>query len=195
MGKEIIRKETIELAVSEGVKVALKYLEYERSQERYRMKETRKRNTRLLLLNFRAFKVQAQNGMNISESVSDDFVFETLASMTEGSLSDAESILKSVKSSPAKSAVLVNHILSILDIYKTWCERSGKEENKRRYRILCAMYISGDIKSAKAIALSETVDKSTVFKDVRAAIEILAFLIFGFGVCETYEGLPFSSGR
>ena len=195
MGKELTQEEIIELAVSEGVKVALKYLEYERSKEFYRMKDTRKRNIHLLLRNFRELKVQAQNEIDISESVSDDFVFETLASMTEGSLSDAENILKSVESSPVKSAVLVNHILSVLDIYKTWCERSCKEENKRRYRVIYAMYIDDEIKNAKEISRLEMVDKSTVFKDIRAAIEMLAFSIFGFGVCEAFEGIPFSSGR
>lgn len=195
MGKELTQEEIIELAVSEGVKVALKYLEYERCKERYRMKDTRKRNTRLLLRNFRELKAQAQNGTDLSELIHADFVFETLTSMTEGSLSDAENILQSVKSSPAKSAMLVNHILSILDIYKTWCERSSKEENERRYRVLYAMYIADEIKNAKGISKLEMVDKSTVFKDIRAAIEMLAFLIFGFGVCEAFKGIPFSSGH
>ena len=179
MLKVLTQEQVIELAVSEGVKTALKYLEYERTKKEARKSDGMKRNTRLLLYHFRELETAAQcNSESTVEEVC-EFCAEALAKMSVGSLSEARDILKAIEDSPLQAAMLTKYMKSVLDIYKAWCERTGKAEKLRCYRVLYALYFSPEIRSTREIAASEYVDKRTVYRDVRTAIEVLLFLIFG----------------
>ena len=58
-------------------------------------------------------------------------------------------------------------------------ERSGRDEVRRRYRVLSAMYLDEDRLDADQIAERELIDKRTVYKDIDFACERLSYYIFG----------------
>lgn len=65
-------------------------------------------------------------------------------------------------------------------LYAQECERFGTDEDKRRYRVICSMYIDPNRKSVEQIAEEECINTRTVYKDIDAACAILAVYMFGF---------------
>jgi hypothetical protein len=79
--------------------------------------------------------------------------------------------------------VLLAHVNRTLDSYKTNAEKYGKAEDKRRCRVIMALYIEQDAKTVEEISAIEHVDKRTIYRDIDIAAEQLAVLLFGvFGL-------------
>lgn len=171
-------KEIVELAVAEGVKAADKRFETLKKKFISEGKDKRLHNTKLLICNYRMFKAHAEKSV-YSAAECEDSVFDILAMMSDSDFSKAETTVKSIRNSAARTAIMLNHINSMLEVYEIICEKSGVPENKRRYRILKALYIDDDPKSVDEIAEEETIDRSTVYRDIKKAIQVLSNLIFG----------------
>jgi len=67
----------------------------------------------------------------------------------------------------------------MIDLYRAYCEHSHKEEDARRYRVIYWLFLSDEHRTLEEIAEDEYVDKSTIYRDVDAALERLTALIFG----------------
>lgn len=171
-------KEIIELAVAEGVKAADKRFEALKRKFASDNKDKRLHNTKLLICNYRMFKAHAEKSV-YSATECEDSVFDILAMMSDSDFSKAETTVKSIKNSAARTAIMVNHIDAMLEVYEIICKKSGVPENNRRYRILKALYIDDNPKSVEDLAEAEAVDRSTVYRDVKKAIQVLSNLIFG----------------
>ena len=65
-----------------------------------------------------------------------------------------------------------------LKLYKKECNESASEEDKRRCRELCALYIDDNKKSVLQIAEEEMVSDKTVYKDIGIACKILTVYYF-----------------
>lgn len=174
----LTNEQVIELAVAEGVKAADKRFEALKKKFISESKDKRLHNTKLLIRNYRMFKAHAENSV-YSAAECEDSVFDILAMMSDGEFSKAETTVKSIKNSAARTAIMVNHITAMIETYEIWCQKSGKPENERRCRVLKALYVEDNPPSLDDLALKESVDKRTIYRDVDAAIEMLAALIFG----------------
>lgn len=171
-------KEIIELAVAEGVKAADKRFEALKRKFASDNKDKRLHNTKLLICNYRMFKAHAEKSV-YSATECEDSVFDILAMMSDGDFSKAETTVKSIKNSAARTAIMVNHITAMVETYEIWCQRSGKSENERRCRVLKALYIDDNPHTPDEIAEKENIDKRTVYRDIDAATKMLSALIFG----------------
>lgn len=171
-------KEIIELAVSEGVKAADKRFETLKKKFVSEKKDKRLHNTKLLIRNYRMFKTHAEKSL-YSAADCEESVFDILSMMSDREFLKAEFTVRSIENSAVRTAVIVNHVTAMIETYEIWCHRSGKPENERRCRVLRALYIDDNPPSADDLAEREGIDRRTVYKDVDAAVEILAALIFG----------------
>lgn len=178
MGKQLSQEQVIRIAVRAGIEAAQKQFEFEKNKARKQAKDNRLHNTKLLIQNFRMFKIHAEKSI-YSAADCEESVFDILAMMSDRRFSEAESTVAAIKNSAARTAVMVQHIEAMVEMYKIWCERSGKKENERRYRVLYALYISDKAMTPEDIAKVECIDKRTVYKDIDSACETLGSLIFG----------------
>jgi hypothetical protein len=87
--------------------------------------------------------------------------------------------VESIRENVAKARITVNHMDKMLDSYRYSCEKYGKEEDRRRYRIIMELYIYPDKKSVDEVAQMEHIDRSTVYRDIDMAADRLAVLFFG----------------
>lgn len=175
---KLTEEQIIELAVAKGIEAANKRFEALQKKHLAERKDKRLYNTKLLIRNYRMFKAHAQSSI-YSAADCEDSVFDILALMSDSKFSKAETTVKSIQSSAARTAIMVNHIAAMIETYGIWCKNSGKPENERRFRVITAAYINDSPMSPEEIAAKENIDKRTVYKDIDSAIEILASLIFG----------------
>lgn len=178
MGKQLSQEQIIKIAVRIGIEAAQKQIEFERNKARKQAKDNRLHNTKMLIQNFRMFKVHSEKSI-YSAADCEESVFDILAMMSDKQFAKAESTVEAIKNSATRTAVMVSHIEAMLETYNIWCERSGEEENKRRYRVIYALYFADEAKTIEEIATEESIDRSTVYRDVKKATEMLASLIFG----------------
>ena len=87
--------------------------------------------------------------------------------------------IESIKKSQQRTLIILAHIDQMLELYKAYCYASSNKEEARRYGVLMAYYIEEPKKSALEIAGTFDIDKRTVYKDIKAAVNPLTTLLFG----------------
>lgn len=180
MSKKLSHQQIIEIAVRAGIEAANKQLEFERNKERKRIRDNRLHNTRMLIENYRLFKAHAEKALYSAQDIdNNESVFDILALMSDKAFTAAESTAEAIKQSAVRTQIMVNHITAMLEIYRIWCERTGKAENMRQYRVICALYIDDTPMTVDEVAEKECVACRTVYRDIESALEVLSALIFG----------------
>ena len=139
--------------------------------------DKRLHNTRLLLQNYRSF-VSFSEGAIYEASQCEEDVYDVLSLMS-GKSSDREFFVESIKTSAIRTRLIIEHVEKAVRDYGAYCERTKKEEDMRRYRTICRLYIDDDTWDVKEIATDENVDVSTVYKDVKEAVRRLTPRLFG----------------
>lgn len=153
-----------------AARVAIEYVQKEQERNRKTQRDRRLRNTRLLLKNYRRFAVHAANlkleldELDILEQV--DFL-------------DSDFAIESIKRSKERTLAIVKFVDQMIKVYRILCESSGRPEDLRRYDTVYKMYISKEKMTADEIAECHSVDRSTVFRDIKAATNALTALFFG----------------
>ena len=170
-----VDKEVVRIAAEIGAKAAMDRLDKERAKAREEKADVRLHNTRLLLRNYKMFRAHVENAVFEVERL-DENVYEILDMMERN---DGIGFVDSVKKSVARTATLVEHIKVMLDIYKAYCESTGKIEDARRWRALKGAYLDDSSKSKYDIAEEEGVSDRTVERDIAAACVHLSGLFFG----------------
>ena len=87
-------------------------------------------------------------------------------------------IVESIKTSAKRTAIMVQHIDKMLDVYRIYCSKLS-EKDKRRYKIIKALYISKTPMTIAEISKKFSVSKVTVYEDIKIAKERLSSLFFG----------------
>lgn len=172
--------DVIKLAAEIGAKTAINIMEKER-QKRLSERHNRKlRNTKLLLRNFRMFKLHSENAVAELQDIDEDAyqVFEEMM-MSSERISNNSLFVESIKKSVARTRIIVTHVSDMLRLYEIYCSQSGKPEDTRRFRVISAMYIDDEPLDVPQIADIEGIDERTVYKDIDAAVNKLSALIFG----------------
>ncbi len=171
------------IAAEVGARSAIEKYEAQQKRAKSERRDKRLRNTRLLLQNYRNFKACIEHSVFDIEQMQETSAAELLDLMWEG---HGSLQVDSIKQSTAKTAVIVAHIDTMVDLYEIYCERSPRAEDKRRCRIIKELYISKDAPdTVENLARREDITVRTVYKDIDAAIEKISVLIFGIdGVIE-----------
>ncbi len=170
-------QEVYEKAAEIGAKEALNKFESERKKEYSKRTDRRLRNTKLLLRNYHMLKEHAESSVfgrtQMGESASD-----ILDSMM--SLYDSDVIIDSIKRSATRTAIMVDHIETMLGLYEAYCDKApNREIEMRRYEVVYDMYMADTTLSVKEIAEKQHMSRDNVYSDLRVAIERLTALIFG----------------
>lgn len=167
-----LQKEAAEI----GAKVAIDRLEQEKKNMYHKAIDRRLHNTKLLLRNYRMLRENADNSIygraQMKESAAD-----ILCNMMN--LYDDEVIVNAIKRSATRTAIIVSHIDTMLELYEAYCVKSPSELDNRRYEIVNDMYIAEQPMTVKDIAKKWNMSKENVYSDLKIAIERLSALIFG----------------
>ena len=168
-----------------GAAAAIKAAERERKRIRAEEYDKRFHNTKLLLQHYRSLNEHYLNAVydvKKAEEATEDFV-EIMQSLNS-TLSDEELYVESIKRSCIRTRVIMTHVNRMLDIYRTMCEKSKRDEDRRHWRVLEAIYLSTPSYTAGEVAINENIDKRTVYKDIDACVTDLTTLLFGIGGIE-----------
>ncbi|MCL2357006.1 MAG: hypothetical protein FWC70_07600 [Defluviitaleaceae bacterium] len=135
-------------------------------------------NTKLLLKNYRALTDHGESAVCSSDHDDEDYGLVDMLEFLSGSASDGLKI-ESIRRSAERTRIIIDHIDTMIDLYKNYCDRSSRPEDSRRYRVVYWLYLDPEPKTADELAEEEHTDRRTIFRDVNAAAERLTALIFG----------------
>lgn len=132
-------EEMIQQAAVAGAQVASDtMLVAQRRAEKERI-DRRLHNTELLLRNYRTLKASCENAVYESRDSKREEVTEILEDIME--MKDDKVIVESIKASAKRTALMVQHIDKMLDVYRIYCSKLS-EKDKRRYKVIKLLYIS-----------------------------------------------------
>lgn len=144
----------------------------QRKKEKERI-DRRLHNTELLLRNYRTLKASCENAVYESKEGEVSEVLEDIMSMKND-----KGIVESIRTSARRTAIMVQHIDKMLEVYRVYCSKIS-EKDKRRYKIIKALYISKAPMTIAEISKKFSVSKVTVYEDIKIAKERLSSLFFG----------------
>lgn len=144
----------------------------QRKKEKERI-DRRLHNTELLLRNYRTLKASCENAVYESKEGEVSEVLEDIMSMKNDKV-----IVESIRTSARRTAIMVQHIDKMLEVYRVYCSKIS-EKDKRRYKIIKALYISKAPMTIAEISKKFSVSKVTVYEDIKIAKERLSSLFFG----------------
>jgi len=177
--------ETIQAITLAASTTAISEFEKLKEQNRKEQSDKRLRNTKLLIKNYRKFADYNSHAIyetaQICQACDNDALF-SLAGINPGDKFHVESIRNGV----ATTRIIVEHIDTMLDVYKSRCEKSPKAEKQRRWRVLQAMYLSSEELSPAEIADNEHISMSQFYEDINNACEDLTPLLFGLDLNDLF---------
>lgn len=154
-----------------AVQTAFDYLEKEKQKQQKAKRDRRLRNTKLLLRNYRSFKLHCADVKTELEKLTDSKILNDL---------DADEFaVESIKRSKERTLAMMKFIEQMLEVYRIICERTDRPEEIRRYKTIHMMYIADEKYTAEQIATCHKIDVRTVYRDVNDASKALSALIFG----------------
>lgn len=180
---DMTSEEIIKLAAQAGADAAIKKMADERAQEKQTRKKRTLRNTKILLENYRAFKIHsekavysAEEAISASEQADD---IKSLLNLMWDPNGRSDMIIRSIKESAIRTKIIMAHIDSMLSIYQQMSYASKRVEDRRRYDVLYDRYIGTEEITVRDIAEKYFVDVRTVYGDINSATEKLSQLLFG----------------
>lgn len=169
-------QELFEKAAEAGAKAGIEKYEQELKKHQKQRGDRRYHNTKLLLKNYRMLQVNAENSVfgraQMKESAAD--ILESMMNLYNDEL-----VVESIKTSATRTAIIVSHVKTMIEMYQIFCERSENELEQRRYDIIYGLYVAEDISTRKELAKKWNVSPETTYADEKIAIERLSALIFG----------------
>ncbi|EOR25005.1 hypothetical protein A499_06375 [Niallia nealsonii AAU1] len=146
------------------------YKQREKEQKRKRV-DRRLRNTRLLLANYKNFKIHCtENAVKIDHLLDpNDFEF----------LEYGDLVIESIVKSKKRTISMVAYLDHMLEVYRAIADSSNKKEDMRKYHTILKYYILDPRVELEDIANVHGVSVKTVKRDLDNAIKSIAALIFG----------------
>lgn len=168
-----------------GAKAAVRAIEREKKKLKEQQYDRRYHNTKLLLQNYRHLNEHFKNAIfEIEQAEEYDESFLDIMELMSARGYDDSLCVESIKESTIRTKIIMTHVNRMLDVYAIMCERSNREDDKRHYRILKALYIDETPTTAQVIADREHIDRRTVYKDIDAATAYLTTLLYGISGIE-----------
>ena len=173
----------LEQIVTDGVARGIKKgIEQAKNEERLREKityDTRIKNTRLLLKNYRNF-VKACKQATFTEKELETATIEEVLDKLFCQSYDEVTVVQSILTSKKRTEIILTHIERIINFYIFESEQSKNDEKIRKAHILNDLYVEGKYKP-KINAMSEKyhISERQIRRDANSAIEEIAVLMFG----------------
>ena len=166
------------VAAEIAIEIAIEVYEKQRNREFENRSDRRLRNTKLLLDNYRALADHVRYAVYDIERAEAESVTAIL-DMMEHRPHDDSLTIESIKRTTARTAIIVEHIAAMVQVYRVVCESSVIPEDLRRYKVISSLYIDPHPLSVEELAESEYVSTRTIYRDRDIAVERLAALLFG----------------
>lgn len=168
-----------------GAKTAIEAAERERESYKQRQYDWKYHNTKLLLRNYRRLKKYYENAIFSSDSAEEaDESFESVM-RSLGRNASEKIFVESIQKNYITTKIIMTHVNKMLEVYEIMCERSGRQDDARHWRVLEGLYIADNYTTAEKIASRENIDKRTVYRDVDICVADLTALLFGIGGIES----------
>lgn len=169
-------QELFEKAAAAGAKAGIEKYEEEIKKHQKQRGDKRYHNTKLLLRNYRMLQVNAENSV-FGRSQMNESAADILENMMN--LYNDEVVVESIKNSATRTAIIVSHVKTMIDMYQICCERSQNELDIRRFDIVNGLYITEEKVTRKELMNKWSISSDTTYQDEKIAIERLSALIFG----------------
>ena len=166
--RESTETKLVDKVTTLAIQTALEYLEQEKLKRQKNKRDRRLRNTKLLLKNYRSFKLHSED-LKIELKQDPSEMFETADDLA----------LESIKRSKERTLAMVKFIDQMLLVYRILCEQSDRPERMRQYRTIEKMYVSEGNYTAEEIAECHKTNVRTVYRDINDASKTLSALMFG----------------
>lgn len=140
-------------------------------------KDYRLKNTRILIKKYKQLKDFAGNAVSDITQLLQEEDIALLESM--GCENLRVNKVNSIKDRVIFTNTVIGHIETMLSVYKSKCETSPKDEEKRRWRVLYAMYLADETGTPEDIAEREHISDRMVYRDIEAAVRDISNLFFG----------------
>ena len=176
--EELSTQDIVRIAAEAGAKAAMETLEKERKRDRKEVADRRLRNTKLLLRNYRVFRAHVANAVyKIEEYEPLEDIWADLMMPGRDNTLFVESIEKSV----ARTATIVKHMETMMQLYQVSCQTSDNAEDWRRWQVINALYLCEDEghRTISQLAKEFGVVERTIYNDIDIACERIAALMFG----------------
>ncbi|MNM10439.1 hypothetical protein D3C81_205670 [compost metagenome] len=153
-----------------AAETALEFYKKEQERNSKLKKDRRLRNTKLLLRNYRKFKIHCESNLHELEELRDPNSFEFL---------DIDDLaIEAIIKNKERTTVMVKYIDHMIEIYRFLSERA-KPEDLRRFQIIYDLYIADEEKTVEELSECHKIDKRSVYRDINRACEALSSLLFG----------------
>lgn len=164
-------------AVKKGTLEAINTFEKRKEEIKEETADRRLRNTKLLLRNYRMMKLHAKNAVFSRQELKEN-VTDIIEDMMQGR--DDDVVIESIQRSAARTVIMIDHIDTMIDLYRTYCMQSSQADiEMRRYQVLYDMYIAEPGLSVQEIAEKQNMSKENAYSDLKVATERLTALFFG----------------
>lgn len=167
--KSISAEEIVRIAST----VAIQEYERQRQQEEKKKLDRRLHNTKLLLKNYRGFKLHC---MEIQDELLE---LESPEREIMACLDSDEFALESIKHSKKRTLAIVRFIDKMLEVYEVLCQKDTEAVSQRYFDTIKKLYIDEPKMTFKQVAECHSVDTRTVRRDVEKAVGALTALMFG----------------
>ena len=144
-----------------------KGIQKDRENEKKQFKKRAFHNTRLLMREYH--KLKAHN------EVVKEHIEEVQGTFWEHRWLNLDILMQN----KARTVKLMRHVDIALDVYKSICLSSDKNEERRKWRVLNKKYIEFPIMSEEKLAEQLNVDRSTISRANKEALEDLSVILFG----------------
>lgn len=169
-GRQTLSKEMLEAIAEKAAEIAAAvatntYQQKVKEEEKAKF-DKRYKNTKLLLEHYRDFSDYGERAIyRIYEELDEDIV--DIIELMEGRRSDSDGRIESIERGVMRTKVIMNHVNTMLEVYRKSCEQSPYNEEKRRWRVIEGLYLNKVPKSVQEIAEEEFVNERTVYKDIK----------------------------
>jgi hypothetical protein len=166
-----LNEKHLEVISNAAVQAAMDYLENDKQKNQRVKRDRRLRNTRLLLKNYRIFKIHARELKMEIGLLNDEAFLEDLDS--------DEFAVEAIKKSKARTIIMITFIDQMLEVFRVLSEKSDKPGDKRRYQVIYLLYIADEKLTIEKVAECLNVAPKTITRDIKDAVKTLSALIFG----------------
>ena len=174
-----IIEQLVAAGVAKGIKQGLEQARNEKKLKEKITYDTKLKNTRLLLKNYRKF-ISACKQATFTEKELESATVEEILDKLYCSTYDEVTVVQSILASKKRTEIILTHIKRIIKFYLYEADQSKNEEKKRKAHILNDLYVVGEYKP-KINMMSEKyhISERQIRRDANSAIEEIAVLMFG----------------
>jgi hypothetical protein len=169
--QQILIEQIAKISAEVATQATIEYLNKVKLEEQRTKQDRRLHNTKLLLRNYRSFKVHCND-------IREELSAEKETSVME-ELEQNEFAVEAIKRSKERTLAMVRFIDQMLQVYKTLCEQSDKLEDRRKHDTIYDLFISMNKKTYEQVAECQNRNVRTVYRDVNDAVKSLSVLVFG----------------